>query len=173
VTDPPRELVEWLHGYDPAIQDLALGLRRVVLEEMAPCHEYIFAMRAKVVLLYGPTEHVVRDGVCLVGVFRKQVNLHFKRGVDLRDDRGVLRGSGKGMRHLTLTTLSELDQPHIRAYLREARTNAGLRRSRRPTPDDVVTRVKAPSPARGRAGKRTRRRSDWNQFGMPPGRTRS
>lgn len=42
MTKPPRELFEFLHRYDPAIQSLALGLRKVILEEMSPCHEYIF-----------------------------------------------------------------------------------------------------------------------------------
>jgi hypothetical protein len=49
---PPRELLEFLHWYNPAIQSLALGLRTVVHEEMTPSHEYIFQMRSKVVLLY-------------------------------------------------------------------------------------------------------------------------
>lgn len=41
----PSELREFLHPYDPGVQAIGLGLRRVVLEEMAPCHEYIFSMR--------------------------------------------------------------------------------------------------------------------------------
>lgn len=39
MTRPPRELLEFLYRYDPA--------------EIASCHEYIFEMRSKVVLLYG------------------------------------------------------------------------------------------------------------------------
>jgi hypothetical protein len=62
MTKPPRELLEFLHRYDPAVRSLALGVRTVVHEEMAPCHEYIFAMRSKVVLLYGVTERVIEDG---------------------------------------------------------------------------------------------------------------
>jgi hypothetical protein len=61
---PPRELFEFLFRYDPAVQSLALGLRKVVHEEMAPCHEYIFEMRSKVVLLYSATERVIADGIC-------------------------------------------------------------------------------------------------------------
>ena len=44
---PPNELLEFLYRYDPTIQTLALGLRKVALEEMAPCHEYIFEMRSR------------------------------------------------------------------------------------------------------------------------------
>ena len=147
MTRPPPELLEFLYRYDPAIQSLALGLRKVVHEEMAPCHEYIFEMRSKVVLVYGATERVIRDGICIIGVFAKHVNLTFQHGTDLEDRSGVLKGTGKAMRHLTVKKLSELDWPEIRAYLRQARKRAGLRRLRRPTPDDVVTRVKVKSPA--------------------------
>jgi uncharacterized protein DUF1801 len=146
MTRPPPELLEFLYQYDPGIQSLALGLRKVVLEELAPCHEYIFRMRSKVVLLYGPTERVIKDAVCLVGVFTKHVNLGFMRGADLEDVRGVLLGSGKAMRHLTLKKLSELDRSEIRPFLRQARKRAGLKRRRDQTADEVVTTVKRTSP---------------------------
>jgi Domain of unknown function (DU1801) len=146
MTKPPHELVEFLYRYEPPIYSLALGLRTVVLEEMGPCHEYIFEMRSKVVLLYGATERVIRDGICNIGVFTKHVTLGFPRGTDLKDADGLLQGAGKGMRHLRLRKLSELDRPEIRRFLRQARRLAGLRRARRPTANVVVTRVKKKSP---------------------------
>ena len=140
---PPRELLDFLYRYDSAIQSLALGLRTVVHEEMAPCHEYIFEMRSAVVLVYSATERVIKDGICIISVFRKHVNLGFNRGADLSDAGAVLQGAGKTMRHITLKKLSELDRPEVRAYLRQARKCAGLRRLRQPTAAGVVTRVKA------------------------------
>ena len=91
---PPHELLEFLYRYDPAIQSLALGLRKVALEEMAPGHEYIFEMRSKVVLLYGTTERVIKDCICGINVFVKHVTLTFHRGTDLEDAKGVLQGAG-------------------------------------------------------------------------------
>jgi uncharacterized protein DUF1801 len=148
MTRPPRELLEFLYRYDPGIQSLALGLRRVVHEEMAPCHEYIFEMRSKVVLLYGATQRVIADGICNIGVFARHVTLGFPRGTDLDDPAGVLQGTGKTMRHITLKRLSDLDRPEIRPYLRLARKHAGLKRPRHRTPDEVVTRVKQKLAAR-------------------------
>jgi hypothetical protein len=148
MTEPPRELLEFLYRYDNGIQALALGLRKVVHEELAPCHEYIFEMRSKVVLLYGATERVIADGICNIGVFTRHVLLGFPRGADLKDPAGVLQGTGKGMRHITLKKLSDLDGPEIRRYLRQARRQAGLRRRRDRTADEVVTRVKQKSPKR-------------------------
>ena len=142
---PPRELLEFLYPYDAAIQSLALGLRTVVIEEMRPCHEYIFSMKSKVVLLYGATDKVIKDSVCAINVLTRHVNLGFHRGADLKDADRVLQGTGKTWRHIGLKNLSELDRPEIRAYLREARKRAGLERPRNRTPDGVVTRVKAKS----------------------------
>src|SRR6266545_1498175 len=104
----PGELREFLHRYDPGVQAVALGLRQVVLEEMAPCHEHIFTMRGRVVLLYGPTSRVIEDCVCMIGVYRNHANLQFTHGVDLADPRGRLEGRGTRMRHIKIRVLSDL-----------------------------------------------------------------
>ena len=169
MTKPPPELLEFLHRYDPPIQSLALGLRNVVLEEMAPCHEYIFEMRSKVVLVYGATEKVIKDSICMVNAFARHAILVFTRGTDLNDPAGVLEGSGRTMRHMKLRSLAELDRPEIRAYLREARQLAGLGR-RRSASDDVVTRVKSASP--GRAVRRITAAAGSAHWPSPPDRDR-
>ena len=110
---------------------------------MAPCHEYIFAMRHTVVLLYGPTDRVIEDCICQIGVYRKHVNLQFTQGTELDDSFGVLQGTGKRMRHIKVKSLSDLDRPEIRAYLRQARAQAGLTRTRQRRAGDVITKVKA------------------------------
>jgi hypothetical protein len=139
---PPPELIEFLHGYSPSVQSIGLGLRQLVLEEMAPCHEYIFSMRSKVVLLYGSSEHVLADCVCSVAIFGRHATLSFHRGVDLTDRHHLLQGSGKALRHIRVEHLTELDRPELRAYLREARRRSPLRIRRRTSSDDVVTRIK-------------------------------
>ena len=143
---PPRELLVFLARYDPQVQRLALSLRRVVHNEIAPCHEYIFAMRSKVVLLYGATERVIDDGICHINVFIRHINLGFSRGAELDDPGHVLRGTGKAMRHITLKTLSDLEGPEIRAYLGKARRHAGL--ASQDTTAKVVTRVKSKAPTK-------------------------
>jgi hypothetical protein len=146
MTKPPPGLLEFLHRYDPGVQAVALGLRTVVLDEMAPCHEYIFAMRHTVVLLYGPTDRVIEDCICMIGVYRRHVNLQFTHGIELDDSFGVLRGTGKRMRHITIKSVAELDRPEIRTYIRQARKQAGLTRPRHRRVGDVVTKVKAKPP---------------------------
>jgi len=149
MTKPPRELLEFLHRYEPGVQAVALGLRRVVLDEMAPCHEYIFALRYTIMLLYGPTARAIEDCISMISVHRKHVNLRFAHGTELEDSYGVLQGTGKRMRHIRVKSLSELDRPELRAYLRQARRHAGLTRPRQRKAGDVITVVKASRPERG------------------------
>ena len=142
MSKPPPELIEFLHAYKPSVQSTGLGLRQLVLEEMAPCHEYIFPMRSKVVLLYGSSEKVLADCVCSIAIFSRHATLIFHRGVDLTDQHHLLQGSGKALRHIRVEHLQELDRPELRVYLREARRRSPLRARRRTNPEDVVTRVK-------------------------------
>jgi len=93
---------------------------------------------------------VIEDCICFISVYGKHVNLTFTDGTELEDPSGVLQGSGRRMRHITVKKLSELDRPEIRAYLRQARKHAGLTPRRRRKPNDVMTVVKA-KPARPRA----------------------
>src|SRR5262245_27095598 len=145
---PPSELREFLHYYDPAVQTLGLGLRTVVLEEMSPCHEYIFAMRSKVVLLYSASEKVIADCVCSVAIFRHHATLSFHHGADLTDPQRLLRGTGKSLRHIRVARLEDLDRTQIRKLLREARRRSPLKTRPRSTPDHVVTRIKKQPAAR-------------------------
>ena len=145
-TTPPAELREYLLRYPPAIQSLTLGLRKLIHEQLAPCHEYIFNMRRTLVIAYSSTEKVIADGVCLVTAWTRHVTLAFTRGSDLDDPAGLLQGAGKAMRHVRLVSLEDLGRPEIRALLRRARINAGVKR-RRGEPVGVVTRVKRKSVA--------------------------
>jgi Domain of unknown function (DU1801) len=142
MSKPPPELIEFLHAYQPSVQSIGLGLRQLVLEEMAPCHEYIFPMRSKVVLLYGSSKKVLADCVCSIAIFRRHATLIFHRGVDLTDKHHLLQGSGKALRHIRVEHLEELDRPELRAYLRQARRRSPLRARRRANPEDVETTVK-------------------------------
>jgi hypothetical protein len=56
------------------------------------------------------------------------------------------------MRHIQVKKLSDLDRPELRAYLKQARRQAGLAPRRKGAPADVVTRVKRTSPPKRTPG---------------------
>ncbi len=146
-------LDQFLARHDELPRRLAFGLRSIVVGELAPCHEYIFAMRSKVVLLYSASERVIGDGICMIGVFRRHVTLTFVEGVELLDPGQCLRGSGKTMRHLRLSTAEDLERQVLRTFLQQARRLAGLPRRRGAAQGRVLTRIKRPSEAQRTAAR--------------------
>jgi len=115
----PRSLVKFLRPYDPAIQDLALRLRDLVLEEMAPCHENIYDAYSAVAIGYGWSERM-RDGVFHIAVYTNHVNLGFNFGASLPDPLGILEGKGNQIRHISISDTGALERPEIRSYIRRA-----------------------------------------------------
>ncbi len=116
---PPPELIKFLKPYDRGIQKLALQLRAVVLEEMAPCHENIYDAYSAVAIGYGTSDRL-SDGICHIAVYTQHVNLGFNQGASLGDPQGVLKGAGKLIRHLTIKTQDDLARPEVRSFLKRA-----------------------------------------------------
>jgi len=123
VAKPPKELLDLLKPYTRGIQELTIALRQLVLEELAPCCEYIVEVYI-VSILYGPT-HRMKDGICYIGVIKDHVNLGFIRGSRLSDPQRILEGTGTQMRHIKIRNMSDLERPAIRGYLQEACERAG------------------------------------------------
>ena len=116
---PPAALIEFLKPYDREVQKLALDLRALVLEEMAPCHENIYDAYSAVAIGYGPTDRL-SDGIFHIAVYAKGVNLGFNQGATLADPYGILEGNGKQIRHIKIRTPSDLARPEIRSYVQRA-----------------------------------------------------
>jgi hypothetical protein len=117
---PPPELIKFLKPYDRAVRNLALELRSLVLEEMAPCYENIYDAYSAVAIGYGSSDRL-QDGIFHIAVYAKHVNLGFNHGATLDDPLGILKGAGKQIRHITIKTPADLARPEIRAYVRRAR----------------------------------------------------
>jgi len=157
--EPPAALIKFLKPYDREVQKLALDLRALVLEEMAPCHENIYDAYSAVAIGYGPTDRV-SDGIFHIAVYTKGVNLGFNQGATLADPSGILEGTGKQIRHIKIRSQSDLERPELRGYVRRARQVA-IEDARKlgetvPAVDGVISTVKAiyarkrrPAPSRG------------------------
>ena len=151
---PPSELIKFLKPYDRAIRDLALGLRALVLEELAPCYENIYDAYSAVAMGYGPTDRM-RDGICHIAVYSKHVNLGFNFGATLADPEGILEGSGNQIRHITINNPDDLARPELSSYLRRACEVAGddalkLGEPQPQKPKGVISVVKAIYPKKRR-----------------------
>ena len=140
----PGELIELLRRYEPDVQAVALALRRVVIDEVGPCHESIFQFYGESVvsILYSTTPKRMKDNICLAVIYRNHVNLMFPRGVDLTDPKKLLEGSGKVMRHVKMLTVADTARPGVRDLLKQAKKRPDLGKPARPL-KKVETMVKA------------------------------
>jgi hypothetical protein len=130
-----------------------------MLEEMAPCYENIYDAYSAVAIGYG-TSNRLRDGIFHIAVYSKHINLGFNDGASLDDPKGILQGSGKLIRHITIKTAEDLERLELRAYIRRARKKAlaDARKLGEPAPkkpDGVVSTVKAIYPKKRRPKAKT------------------
>ena len=144
---PPPALKKFLKPYDREVQQLALQLRALVLDETAPCYENIYDAYSAVAIGYGTSDRL-RDGIFHIAVYSNHVNLGFNDGETLDDPKGILQGSGNRIRHITIRSQTDLERPEIRAYIKRARKKAladarKLGETPPRKPDGVVSTVKA------------------------------
>jgi hypothetical protein len=121
---PDPQLLSYLAPYDPHVSDLTLALRDVVLEEAPDAIESIVKGYA-VTIGFSFTGKPLKDGFCHVVTYLDHVNLGFNRGAMLPDPNGVLQGTGKLIRHVTMRDQTELDRPFVRRYLQAAIEQVG------------------------------------------------
>jgi hypothetical protein len=142
MTKIPSELTDALRRFEPGPQSTFIAARSVVLDVAGPCHEMIFPIKKIVSVLYSTTEKRMKDNICLLVVYHDHVNLLFPRGVDLKDPKGLLEGSGKAMRHVKLRTPEDADRPGVRQLILQANTRKGLGKPATPL-RKVVTMLKS------------------------------
>src|SRR5436305_14191330 len=116
----PAALIKFLRPYDRQVQELALKLRALVLEEMAPCYENIYDAYSAVAIGYGTSDRL-RDGIFHIAVYSKHVNLGFNEGATLDDPKRILQGNGRQIRHITIKSAADIKRPELRAYIRRAK----------------------------------------------------
>ena len=86
-------------------------------------YENIYDAYSAVAIGYGASDQL-RDGIFHIAVYSNHVNLGFNDGASLDDPKGILQGSGKVIRHITMKASEDLERPELRAYIRRARKKA-------------------------------------------------
>jgi hypothetical protein len=97
-------------------------------------YEIVEAVRTLVKNTFKPTSEEVKyggilfsSGVQFCGVFayKEHVSVEFGSGAKIKDDIGLLEGSGKGRRHLKLKSVAEVKSKKLAEYLSLAHRAAG------------------------------------------------
>jgi hypothetical protein len=119
VRAPIPELLEFLSAYHDRIVALALAVRRMVLTETPRATESIYDAYNAVAIGYSFTGRL-KESFCHIAVYGTRVNLGFNRGADLADPRGILQGTGKQVRHVTIREAGDLKDAYLKRLLRMA-----------------------------------------------------
>jgi hypothetical protein len=67
---------------------------------------------------------VSKIDVCGIYASSDHVNLSFAQGATLKDPKGLLEGTGKGIRHIKIVSIEDVGEDTIRGYVREAVASA-------------------------------------------------
>jgi hypothetical protein len=101
----------YIEGLEAWKGEIVSRVRQIVLEA-APEAEESIKWAQPVYDSNGPFAYIK--------AFKNAVNFGFWRGVDLKDPKGVLQGSGEKMRHVKLTSLEEIDTALFADFVRQA-----------------------------------------------------
>jgi hypothetical protein len=115
---PSPQLLDLLADCSHGVTHLALALRELVLTEAPEAEEILYSVYAEVIVF--KLSGRKRGAFCNVAAYANHVNLVFYFGVELPDPHGVLKGTGKKMRHIRLDSPDDLRHRYLRNYIRSA-----------------------------------------------------
>ena len=79
-----------------------------------------------------------------IAVYTNWINLYFFEGDSLPDPEGVLNGTGTVVRHIRITTATDLDRPGVKAVMAEALRRADPPLDRKAKRRIIIKQVSAP-----------------------------
>jgi hypothetical protein len=102
-------------GYIAALEgwkaEVVSKVRQIVLEAAPEAKEWI---------KWAQPVYETNGPFCYIKAFKNSVNFGFWRGVDIRDPKGLLQGSGEKMRHVKLTGIDDIDEKEFAEFVRQA-----------------------------------------------------
>lgn len=100
----------------PEAQALALDLRRLIRKLLPKAQEKIYRGWGVADYGFGASGR----GFITIGPQKGYVNLYFMDGVDLDDPDGLLEGTGKRLRHVSIRTPADLKKRSLHTLVRQA-----------------------------------------------------
>src|SRR5262245_6519685 len=123
---PEQELNKFIGKYTPAIQAVAKEILKKMRHRLPGAVELVYNNYNALAIGFGPTERA-SEVFFSIALYPRWVTLFVMDGVHLPDPHGILKGSGKGVRHVVLADASTLDQPAVRTIMKLALDRAPLK----------------------------------------------
>jgi hypothetical protein len=113
------QLEEFVARFEPEVAGLARAALARMRTRLPGAVELVYDNYNALVVGFGPTERP-SDALFSIVVYPRHVSLCFLTGASLDDPAGVLRGDGKLVRHVRLTTPDVIADPAIDALVEQA-----------------------------------------------------
>jgi len=118
-TSPRAQLSGFLAKYSPEVGRVARAALRKLNARIPGAVQLVYDNYNALAIGFSPTERT-SHAVLSIALYPRWVSLFFLQGFGLPDPARRLKGSGKRVRHVVLTSADDLDQPEIRALVAAA-----------------------------------------------------
>jgi len=120
---PEKQLAAFIDKFTPEMASLIRAARKKMRERLPHALELVYDNYNFFVIGYGPNQRP-SDAIFSLAAQAKGVSLCFLQGAKLPDPGKRLRGSGNVIRNLRLESAATLDDPDVRALIKEALARA-------------------------------------------------
>src|SRR5262245_58172050 len=117
--DAQRQLSPFIDKFDPAVAAVARAALRKMTLRLPGATQVVYDNYNALAIGFGASEKR-SDVEFSIAVFPRWVSLFFFEGVQLTDPTGILRGTGRQVRHIVLKSADDLDRPAIKALMQQA-----------------------------------------------------
>ena len=118
-----RELASFIDKYAPEVARVARAALIKMRRRLPGAVELVWDNYNALAIAFGSSEKLA-DVIFSLALYPRWVSLFFKDGTTLADPQKLLKGRGKGMRHIVLEGAATLDRPAVRKLMDQARESA-------------------------------------------------
>ncbi|MBK9257548.1 MAG: DUF1801 domain-containing protein [Saprospiraceae bacterium] len=112
---------QFIANYDPKVQVICKELRQMTLDLLPEMEEILYEGWKNI--SYGTGEsRSDKDMIMYIAPFKDSVNLGFFRGANLADNKKLLKGTGKLLRHVKFKSMTDYETDDIKSLIIEAKT---------------------------------------------------
>jgi hypothetical protein len=108
---PEKTVDNYIAGLEESKAGIVTRVRKIVLQA---------APQAKESIKWAQPVYESNGPFAYIKAITNYVNFGFWRGVDIKDPKGLLQGSGSKMRHVKLTSLDNVDESTFADFVRQA-----------------------------------------------------
>ena len=106
-----KEVGVFVKGIEPRKRASVEALRKLVKKQ---------APQLKEAIKWGNITWIGKENVCWILVYKDHVDYGFFKGVQLKDPKGLLEGTGTGLRHIKVFTPGDIKEKEYGDLLRQA-----------------------------------------------------